>query len=322
MTMNGKTDRDIVAPRFARFLLDNAELERLADGCRWTEGPVWMGDWNCLLFQDLPNRRTLRWAAGEGASDWRYPSCYGNGQTRDREGRLIVCSHGGRCLQRVEFDGAVTTLVDEHDGKRLNSPNDVVAHSDGSLWFTDPIYGISNDYEGGRQQSEQPPAVYRFDPTDASIRIVSRDFAGPTGIAFSPDETRLYVAETGDQTRADPEQLIRGIDVSGGKETAGDARDFHAISPGYCDGMTVDEEGFIWSSAADGVHCLSPDGELLGKVLVPNRVSNVTFGGAARNRLFITGGKHLHAIYTNRRGARQPCERSLGGLERDDPKDP
>src|ERR1700733_3263941 len=200
---------EIRSPRFAHCILSNAKLEALATGFRWIEGPVWMGDANCLLFQDLPNDRTMRWIEWLGTSVYRAPSHYANGQTRDRQGRLIACSHRGRCLYRTEYDGSVTTLVDRHAGKRLNSPNDVVVKSDGSIWFTDPLYGISNDYEGGRQASEQPPGVYRFDPASDTIHAVATDFEGPNGLAFSPDEKTLYIAETGDQTDDAPRQLIR-----------------------------------------------------------------------------------------------------------------
>src|SRR5262244_4301594 len=274
---------DIRSPRFARYILSNAALETLAAGFRWIEGPVWMGDANCLLFQDLPNDRTMRWIEGQGVSVYRAPSHYANGQTRDRQGRLIACSHRGRCLYRTEYDGHVITLVDRHAGKRLNSPNDVVVKSDGSIWFTDPLYGISNDYEGGRQASEQPPAVYRFDPATGDIRIVASDFDGPNGLAFSPDERTLYVAETGNQAEDDPKQFIRVFAVGDGGALSG-GRVFAKIQPGYCDGMTVDEDGNIWSSAADGVHCLSPQGDLLGKIFVPHRVSNLKFGELHRNR--------------------------------------
>src|ERR1700733_10807959 len=207
---------EIRDPRFAKYILSDATLETLASGFRWIEGPVWMGDANCLLFQDLPNDRTMRWTEGVGVSVYRSPSKCANGQTRDRQGRLIACSHRGRCLYRTEYEGRITKLVDRHSGKRLNSPNDVVVKSDRSIWFTDPLYGISNDYEGGRQVSERPPAVYRFDPESGDIRIVADDFDGPNGLAFSPDERRLYVAETGDQTRPDPVQHIRVFDVEAG----------------------------------------------------------------------------------------------------------
>ena len=265
-----------------------------------------MGDANCLLFQDLPNDCTMRWTEGLGVSVYRSPSNYANGQTRDRQGRLIACSHRGRCLYRTEYDGRVTTLVDRHNGKRLNAPNDVVVKSDGSIWFTDPLYGISNDYEGGRQDSEQPPALYRFDPEGRDIRIVADDFDGPNGLAFSPDESRLYVSETGDQTTEHPRQYIRVFDVKADRSTLSGGGIFHKVEPGYCDGMRVDEDGNIWSSAADGVHCINSEGELLGKILVPHRVSNLTFGGAVKNRLFIGGSNTLYSIFLNCRGAQAP----------------
>lgn len=296
---------DIRAPRFAHYILANAPLEELAGGFRWIEGPVWMGDAGCLLFQDLPRDRTLRWIEGAGVSVFRSPSSYANGQARDRQGRLISCSHRDRCLFRTELDGEVTRLVDRHDGRRLNAPNDVTVKSDGSVWFTDPLYGIQTDYEGGRQVSEQPPALYRFDPESGAITVAAGDFDGPNGLAFSPDEKRLYVAETGDQTAEAPKQYIRAFDVGDdGRLSGGEI--FHKVEPGYADGLSVDEEGNLWASAADGVHCIDPGGRLLGKVLVPYRVSNLTFGGPFRNRLFIGGSHTLYAIFLNRRGAGWP----------------
>ena len=296
---------DIFDPKFAHYLLANAELEELASGFRWIEGLVWMGDAGCLLFQDLPRNRTMRWIDDAGISTYRCPSHYANGQCRDRQGRLISCSHRERCLFRTELDGTLTRLVDRHDGRRLNSPNDVAVKSDGSIWFTDPLYGIQSDYEGGRQASEQPPALYRFDPGNGNIDVMAGDFDGPNGLAFSPDETRLYVAETGDQTTDDPKQYIRvfGVASNGGLSGGGI---FHKIEPGYADGLCMDEEGNLWSSAADGVHCIDPDGRLLGKIRVPYRVSNLTFGGPFRNRLFIGGSHTLYAIFLNRRGAGWP----------------
>jgi gluconolactonase len=297
---------EIRSPRFAGYVLSNAALETLATGFRWIEGPVWLGDANCLLFQDIPNDRTMRWIEGQGVSVYRAPSNYANGQTRDRQGRLIACSHRERCLYRTEYDGRVTKLIDRHAGRRLNSPNDVVVKSDGSIWFTDPLYGISNDYEGGRQTSEQPPAVYRFEPETGDIRIVANDFDGPNGLAFSPDETRLYIAETGNQTEQSPRQYIRVFNVEPDGATLSGGDIFYKIDPGYCDGMRVDEHGNIWSSAADGVQCISADGELLGRIFVPHRVSNVTFGGPAKNRLFIGGSTTLYAIFLNCRGVQFP----------------
>ena len=291
--------------RFAHYVLDNAPLEELASGFRWVEGLVWMGDADCLLFQDLPRDRTMRWIESVGLSVYRAPSGYANGQARDRQGRLISCSHRERCLFRTEFDGTVMRLIDRHNGKRLNAPNDVTVKSDGTIWFTDPLYGIQNDYEGGRQVSEQPPALYRFDPWSGDITAAAADFDGPNGLAFSPDELRLYVSETGDQTTDKPKQYIRVFDVGpNGTLSGGDV--FHTIEPGYADGLCVDEDGNLWSSAADGVHCIDPNGKLLGKILVPYRVSNLTFGGKFRNRLFIGGSQALYAIFLNRRGIRCP----------------
>lgn len=296
---------DIRDSRFSHYILGNAPLEELATGFRWLEGLVWMGDADCLLFQDLPRDRTMRWIEDMGVTVYRSPSGYANGQTRDREGRLISCSHHQRCLFRTELDGRVIRLVDRHDGRRLNAPNDVAVKSDGSIWFTDPLYGIQTDYEGGRQSSEQPPALYRFDPESGRTTVAAGDFDGPNGLAFSPDEGRLYVTETGDQTTDDPKQYIRAFGVGqGGRLTGGDI--FHKVEPGYADGLCVDEDGNLWASAADGVHCIDPDGRLLGKVFVPHRVSNLCFDGAFRNRLFIGGSHTLYAIFLNRRGVLWP----------------
>ena len=300
--MDGFEIRD---PQFETYLLPNATLDEIGRGFRWIEGPVWMGDWDCLLFQDLPRDRTMRWSERDGIGIYREPSHYANGQTRDRTGRLLACSHRGRCVHRIEHDGQVVTLVDRFDGKRLNAPNDIVVKSDGTVWFTDPLYGISNDYEGGRQVSEQRPRVYRFDPSSDVLEAVSESFDGPNGLAFSPDERRLYVAETGDQTRPDPKQFIRMFEVSAdGRLSGGDV--FHKVEPGYADGFRVDEDGNLWSSAADGVHCIDPNGRLLGKILIPYPVSNLTFGGPAKNRLFVGGSHTLYSIFLNRRGVQTP----------------
>jgi gluconolactonase len=297
---------EAVRPEFEAYILGNAELEVLGEGFRWIEGPVWMGDADCLLFQDLPRDRTMRWSEATGVSVYRQPSGYANGQTRDRTGRLISCSHADRCLVRTEYDGSLTTLVTRHAGKRLNAPNDVVVKSDGSIWFTDPVYGISNDYEGGRQASEQKPAVYRLDPERGEIRAVAADFAGPNGLCFSPDERLLYVAETGDQTQPNPAQVIRVFEVAADGSGLSEGRDFHKVTPGYADGMRCDEHGNVWSSAADGVHCISPAGDLLGKIFTPHRVSNITFGGLHKNRLFIGGSHTLYAVFLNLRGSQWP----------------
>jgi gluconolactonase len=292
--------------RFAHMILPNAALETLGSGFRWVEGPVWMADWNCLLFQDLPRNRTMRWSEADGMSVWRAPSNFANGQARDRQGRLISCSHRGRCLYRTEWDGTVTTLVTHHDGKRLNAPNDVVVKSDGSIWFSDPLYGLLNDYEGGRQQSEQPPAVYRLDPKTEDLRVVAGDFDGPNGLAFSPDESRLYIAETGDQSKPNPKQYLRVFDVAPDGKSLRGGDIFHKVSPGYSDGFKVDEDGNLWSSAGDGVHCIDPHGTLLGKILTQSVVSNLAFGDRYRSRLFIGAWDKVHSIFINRRGVQWP----------------
>ncbi len=293
-------------PRFREFVLPNAPLEKLAEGFRWLEGPVWFADHHCLLFSDIPNNRVMRWSEAGGVSTFREPSNFENGHTRDREGRLISCSHRARCITRTELDGTLTVLVDHHKGKRLNSPNDVVVRSDGTVWFSDPPYGIQTDYEGGKQESELPASVYRLDPTNGALEVVADDFTGPNGLCFSPDEKRLYITETGLQFAADPEQHIRVFDVVGDGSRLANGRVFHKVHPGAADGLRCDEDGNVWASAADGVHCLDPAGTLLGKIKVPSTVSNLCFGGRNRSRLFICASHTLYAIYVNRRGAERP----------------
>lgn len=290
-------------PRFDQLVLFNAELERLADGFRWLEGPVWFGDQRCLLFNDIPNNRTLRWSEQHGISTFLEPSDFANGQTRDREGRLIQCHHRSRCLTRLEHNGSITTLVRENDGRRLNAPNDVVVKSDGSIWFSDPLYGLMNDYEGGRQQSEQPAALYRLDPGTGEVRVVAADFDGPNGLAFSADEQLLYVAESGAPGAPEPRQHIRRFEVSSDGRSLSGGEIFHKISPGWADGFRVDEHGNLWCGAADGVHVIAPDGAVIGKVLVPQRVSNLCFGDRFGSRLFICASTALYSLFTNTRGA-------------------
>lgn len=296
----------IVDPRFNAFVLPNAPLEKLAEGFRWLEGPVWFADHQCLLVSDVPNDRIMRWTPSGGVSVFREPSNFANGHTRDREGRLIGCSHGDRCIQRTELDGSVTVLVDRYQGKRLNSPNDVVVKRDGTIWFSDPPYGISTDYEGGKHESELPANLYRFDPRDASLCVVADDFEGPNGLCFSPDERLLYVAESGLPFATNPVQHLRVFDVVDDGRRLANARVFHKVKPGYTDGFRCDEQGNLWSSAGDGVHCISPAAELLGKIAVPFVVSNLCFGGRHRSRLFICGSHTLYAIYVNQRGAQRP----------------
>lgn len=291
-----------IDPVFGTYVLGNAPVKQLATGFDWVEGPVWMGDAGCLLFSDIPNNRILRWTPGHGISTYRAPSNYSNGHTRDRQGRLVSCEHGLRRVTRTEYDGSITVIADGYQGKRLNSPNDVVVHSDGSIWFTDPHYGINSDYEGFRGEQELPCQVYRVGP-DGSINAVLTDFNCPNGLCFSPDESRLYVADTGRMFHPDP-QHIRVFEVDGAKLTGG--RVFHQIAPGCADGIRTDTDGNLWSSAGDGVHCIAPDGHLMGRILVPEVVSNICFGGRAKQQLFITATTSLYSVILNRNGAQRP----------------
>lgn len=297
---------DIVDPVFASYVLSNAPLQKLAEGFRWLEGPVWFADLQCLLFSDLPNDRVMRWTEDGGVSVFRQPSNFENGHTRDREGRLISCSHRARCITRTELDGQITVLADRYQGKRLNSPNDVVVRSDGSIWFSDPHYGINTDYEGGKQEAELPPTLYRLDPDRGSLSVVADDFDGPNGLCFSPDERALYVAESGRQFAEQPRRCIRVFDVSEDGARLSGGREFHRVQPGFADGFRCDDLGNIWSSAGDGVHCISPSGDLLGRIKVPSTVSNLTFGGRNRSRLFLCASQTLYAIFVNRRGVQMP----------------
>jgi gluconolactonase len=290
---------EVVEPVFSRFVLGNAPVKEIATGFDWVEGPVWFGDLNCLLFSDIPNNRMMRWIPGVGTSVFRAPSNYSNGNTRDREGRLITCEHLTRRVTRTERDGSITVLADSYQGKRLNSPNDVIVASDGAVWFTDPHYGIAMDYEGEKSEQELACHVYRID-SNGEIKAVLTDFNCPNGLAFSPDEKRLYVADTGRMHSGDA-QHIRAFDVGENWSLSG-GEVLHSIKPGCADGFRLDTDGNIWSSAADGVHCLSPEGRLLGKIKIPQVVSNVCFGGRHRHVLFITASTSVYSVALNRRG--------------------
>jgi gluconolactonase len=294
---------EVLEPEFERFVLGNAPVKQLATGFDWVEGPVWFGDAGCLLFSDIPNNRILRWAPGSGLTTYREPSNYANGHTRDRQGRLISCEHGKRRVTRTEFDGRITVIADCFDGKLLNSPNDVIVARDGGIWFSDPHYGIMTNYEGFVAKQENPCVVYRADPATGALDVMLDDMNCPNGLAFSPDERSLYVADTGRMFSKDA-QKIRIYDMAEGLPVNG--RDFHTISPGCADGIRVDSDGNIWSSAADGVHCIGPDWRLLGKILIPELVSNLCFGGRAKHELYITATTSLYRITLNRRGVQEP----------------
>lgn len=288
-------------PVFETYVMFNAPLKQLASGFDWVEGPVWFADHDCLYFSDIPNDKIMRWSEKAGVSTFRQPSNFSNGHTRDRQGRLVSCEHGGRRVTRTELDGSITVLADRFQGKCLNSPNDVVVASDGAIWFSDPHYGISTNYEGHKAEQETPCVVYRVDPETLEMAAVITTMAGPNGLAFSEDEKTLYVAETcafGDQ---DAERHIRKFSVEA-DGTCVDQGVFHVVDNGVADGFRLDTDGNIWTSAGDGVHCIDPAGKLLGKILVPEIVSNVCFGGRGNHQLFITATTGVYRISLNRQG--------------------
>ena len=299
------SDFEIVDPSYRKLIHANVHVEKLYSGCRWAEGPAWFAAGHYLIWSDIPNDRMLRWDATDGSvSVFRQPSLNSNGNTVDLQGRLITCEHRGRCISRTDFDGTRTVLADRYDGKRLNSPNDVVVKSDGSVWFTDPSYGIDSDYEGDTAPSEIGACnVYRIDPSSGRIAIVASDFVQPNGLAFSPDESLLYVADSGVTHRADGPHHVRQFTVSADNASLTGGEVFATCPVGLYDGFRVDVRGNLWLSARDGVHCHANDGSLLGKVLIPETVANVCFGGPKRNRLFICASTSLYAVFLNTQGA-------------------
>lgn len=296
---------EVLDPRFRKLAFPNVHVEELWTGCRWAEGPAWFAAGRYLVWSDIPNDRMLRWDETDGSvSVFRQPAMNTNGHTVDLQGRLVSCEHRGRCVSRTEHDGSRTVLVSHADGRRFNSPNDVVVKSDGSLWFTDPSYGIDSDYEGDAAPSEIGASrVYRFDEASGALTVVADDFVQPNGLAFSPDESLLYIVDTGATHRENGPHHVRRFKVNSNGTLSGG--EVFAICPvGLYDGLRVDVHGNLWLSAGDGVHCHAPDGTLLGKILIPEAVANVCFGGAKLNRLFICGTTSLYAVYLNTRGAR------------------
>ena len=288
---------------FARLRLPLAKIERLHTGTRWAEGPVWLGDARCLLWSDVPGNQMLRWDEETGAvSVWRRPSGYANGNTRDRLGRLVTCEHGGRRVSRTEPDGRIVSLVDSFEKKKLNSPNDVVCKSDGSIWFTDPSFGILGWYEGAKAEAELPTNVYRIDP-QGTLSVVAEGINQPNGLAFSPDESLLYIVES----RSVPRKIL-AYDVKGGKTLANRRVLIDAGPKGTPDGFRVDVDGNLWcgwgmgEEGLDGVHVFNPEGRLIGRIDLPERCANVCFGGLHRNRLFMAASTSLYALYVNTQG--------------------
>ena len=303
---------DVLDDSFAALRLYSASVEQLATGLRWAEGPVWFGDGRYLLVSDIPNNRILRWDECSGAlSVFRQPSQHANGHTRDHQGRLVSCEHGTRRITRTELDGAITVLADRFDGRRLNSPNDIVCAADGSLWFTDPPFGIGGWWEGEPAPPELPHAVYRLDAERGSLQQVITDLAGPNGLAFSPDGMVLYVVES----RARPSRLIWAYDVAAGGRLSNPRVAVDADGAGALDGFAVDAAGNLWcgwgsdgrtgadASALDGVRVFNPQGRAIGHIHLPERCANLCFGGRHRNRLFMAACHSVYALHVNVQGA-------------------
>ena len=314
-------------PRFEKYWLKLSAVERLATGLRWAEGPVWFGDGRYLLCSDIPNQRILKWEEETGAvSVFRKPSNFANGNTRDRQGRLVTCEHGGRRVTRTEYDGSITVLIDSFDGKRLNSPNDVVVKSDGSIWFTDPTFGLLGNYEGYKAEPEIDANVYRIDGATGKATVVADGVLGPNGLCFSPDERILYVVES----RGVPNRKILAYDVSADGTTLANKRVHIDAGPGTPDGMRCDVDGNLWcgwgsngalaaepvdvdgrkvyplkakSEDLDGVMVFNPLGKPIGFIRLPERCANLTFGGPKNNRLYMAASHSLYALYVETEGA-------------------
>lgn len=293
-------------PRFDKYRLPLASVERLATGCRWAEGPVWFGDGRYLLWSDIPNNRVMRWDEATGqVGEFRKPSNYANGATRDRQGRLIHCEHGGRRITRTEYDGSITVVMDRFEGKRLNSPNDVIVASDGAIWFTDPVFGISGNYEGHKADPELPQNVYRIDGQTGEATVVADDVLGPNGLCFSPDESILYIVES----RGEPTRKILAYDVVDGVKLTNKRIHIDA-GPGTPDGMRCDVDGNLWCGwgmgdpALDGVMVYADDGDLIGRIALPERCANVCFGGRSNSRLFMAASHSVYALYVNVAGVK------------------
>jgi gluconolactonase len=295
---------EILDPKFRPYRLGAARVERIASGYRWAEGPVWFGDQRCLLWSDIPNQRIMRWDEETGAvSIFRKPSNFANGNTRDRQGRLVTCEHGTRRVTRTEYDGSITVLAESFQGKRLNSPNDVVVKSDGSVWFTDPHFGILGNYEGYKSEQELPTNVYRIDPATRAIDVVVEGVANPNGLAFSPDEKKLYVVECGPSPRS-----IKVFDVDASGKRVGKGRTLIDAGHGTPDGFRIDIDGNLWcgwgmgNAELDGVRIFTPEGAAIGHIHLPERCANVCFGGVQRNRLFMAASQGVYALYVNTQG--------------------
>ena len=304
---------EVIDPRFRKLALPYVQVEKLYTGCRWAEGPAWFAAGRYLVWSDIPNDRMLRWDETDGSvSVFRQPSLNSNGNTVDREGRLVSCEHRSHCVSRTEFDGSRSVLADRYEGKRFNSPNDVVVKSDGSIWFTDPSYGIDSDYEGDAAPGEIGSRnVYRIDPESGRVNVVASDFEQPNGLAFSPDESLLYIADSGLTHRVEGPRHLRRFTVSADGQTIAGGEVFAVCPVNVYDGFRVDAQGNLWLSAGDGVHCHASDGSLLGKIRIPEPVANLCFGGPKLNRLFVCASTSLYSVFLNTRAA----PRVIGGVD-------
>ncbi len=290
---------------FDKYRIKQSSVERIAHGFRWAEGPVWFGDGRYLLWSDIPNNRIMKWEEETGAvSVFRKPSDFANGNTRDRQGRLITCEHGGRRVTRTEYDGRISVIADRFEGKPLNSPNDVVVKSDSSIWFTDPPFGLLGYYEGYRAKQELPMNVYRVDAASGEMTVVESEVSRPNGLCFSPDESTLYLIESGTVPRN-----VYVYDVTDKGRRITNKRKLFDVGPGTPDGMRCDVDGNLWmgwgmgDAALDGVNIYNPEGKLIGRINLPERCANLCFGGTHRNRLFMASSKSVYALYVNTQGA-------------------
>ncbi len=303
---------EVLDPSFAPYRIFSSTVELLGSGMRWAEGPVWFGDGRYLLVSDIPSNRIMRYDEATGAwGVFRSPSSFANGLARDTQGRLLACEHGGRRITRTEYDGRITVLAERFEGKRLNSPNDIVCQRNGAIWFTDPPFGIAGHWEGEKAPAELPHAVYRIDPATGELQQVLSVLAGPNGLAFSPDERLLYIVES----RAQPHRKVWAYDVDASGALSGQRLVIDAQGPGALDGIAVDEDGNLWcgwgsngsadasAEALDGVRVFNPQGVAIGHIHLPERCANLCFGGAGRNRLFMAASHSLYALYVGTRGA-------------------
>ena len=299
------TDIEVREQTFRSLVHGSARLERLWTGCRWAEGPLYHPAGRFLIWSDIPNDRVMRYDDTDGSvSVFEQPAYYPNGHVADGEGRIVRCEHRGRCVSRIEHDGRRNVLCSHWQGKRFNSPNDVIVKRDATIWFSDPTYGIDSDYEGDRAESEIGASnVYRFDPASGAVDAVVTDMVRPNGLAFSPDETCLYVADTGISHDPGCRPKVRVYDVAHDGRRVDGGRDFASCEAGVFDGIRCDTRGHLWAAAGDGIHCFDTTGRLIGKIKVPEACANLTFGGPRFNRLFICATSGLYAIYVNARGA-------------------